>query len=77
MFSNNDISALWLTFQAASLATVLLLLLGTLLAWWLARTESRWKGICNALIALPLVLPPTCLGFIFWRCSVPTGRSAA
>jgi molybdate transport system permease protein len=63
MFSDDDISALWLTFQVAGLSTVLLLILGTPLAWWLARTPSRWKGVCNALVALPLVLPPTVLGF--------------
>jgi molybdate transport system permease protein len=63
MFSDDDISALWLTFQVAGLSTVLLLILGTPLAWWLARTQSRWKGVCNALVALPLVLPPTVLGF--------------
>jgi molybdate transport system permease protein len=63
MFSDDDIAALWLTFQVAGLTTVLLLLLGTPLAWWLARTESWGKGIVNALIALPLVLPPTVLGF--------------
>jgi molybdate transport system permease protein len=73
MFSDDDISALWLTFQVASLSTVLLLLLGTPLAWWLARTESRWKGIMNALIALPLVLPPTVLGFYLLVLLGPNG----
>lgn len=63
MLNAADIATLWLTFKVASLATVLMLLIGTPLAWWLARTTSRWKGICNALVALPLVLPPTVLGF--------------
>lgn len=63
MFNDSDISALWLTFKVASLATLIMLLLGTPLAWWLARTTSRWKGVCNALVALPLVLPPSVLGF--------------
>ena len=42
---------------------LLLLLIGTPIAWWLARTRSRWKGAVGALVALPLVLPPTVLGF--------------
>ncbi|PPD34450.1 MAG: molybdate ABC transporter permease subunit [Methylomonas sp.] len=63
MLSAADIATLWLTFKVASLATLIMLLLGTPLAWWLARTRSRFKGICNALVALPLVLPPTVLGF--------------
>ncbi len=73
MFTDDDISALWLTFQVASLSTVLLLLFGTPLAWWLARTESRGKGIVNALIALPLVLPPTVLGFYLLVLLGPNG----
>lgn len=63
MLDAADISALWLTCKVAGIATLLMLLIGTPLAWWLARTRSRWKGLCNALIALPLVLPPTVLGF--------------
>jgi len=63
MLSEADIATLWLTFKVASLATLIMLMLGTPLAWWLARTTSRFKGICNALVALPLVLPPTVLGF--------------
>jgi molybdate transport system permease protein len=73
MFSDDDISALWLTFQVAGLSTVLLLILGTPLAWWLARTESRWKGVGNALVALPLVLPPTVLGFYLLVLMGPNG----
>ena len=63
MLTATDISALWLTFKVASLTTFILLLLGIPLAWWLSQTRSKWKTICNALIALPLVLPPTVLGF--------------
>jgi len=73
MLSTDDIAALWLTFEVASLATVLLLLFGTPLAWWLARTESRWRGVCNALVALPLVLPPTVLGFYLLLLLGPNG----
>jgi molybdate transport system permease protein len=73
MFNDSDISALWLTFKVASLATLIMLLLGTPLAWWLARTTSRWKGVCNALVALPLVLPPTVLGFYLLILMGPSG----
>ncbi|UVE19431.1 molybdate ABC transporter permease subunit [Pseudomonas sp. LS44] len=58
-----DFAAIWLTIQLATLTTVLLLVLGTPIAWWLARTSSRWKGPVGALVALPLVLPPTVIGF--------------
>jgi molybdate transport system permease protein len=63
MFSGDDLAAVWLTLRLASVVTVLLLLLGTPIAWWLAWTRSRWRGEVNALVALPLVLPPTVLGF--------------
>ena len=56
-------SAVWLTLQLAGLTTLILLLLGTPLAWWLTRTRSWLKGPVSALVALPLVLPPTVLGF--------------
>lgn len=69
----DDFVALWLTCKVASIATVLMLLFGTPLAWWLARTTSRWKGICNALVALPLVLPPTVLGFYLLILMGPNG----
>ncbi len=52
-----------LTFYLASITTVVLLLIGMPLAWWLARTQSRWKPLAEAITALPLVLPPTVLGF--------------
>lgn len=73
MLTAADIATLWLTFKVASLATVLMLILGTPLAWWLARTTSRWKGICNALVAMPLVLPPTVLGFYLLVLMGPSG----
>lgn len=62
-FSADDLSAVWLTLKLAGLTTVLLLLLATPLAWWLARTASRWRAPVGAVVALPLVLPPTVLGF--------------
>jgi molybdate transport system permease protein len=58
-----DFAAIWLTLQLASLTTLVLLLIGTPLAWWLARTRSWLKGPVGAVVALPLVLPPTVIGF--------------
>ena len=55
--------ALKLTVQLAGLTTLLLLLVGTPIAWWLAHTHSRFKGAVGAIVALPLVLPPTVIGF--------------
>lgn len=57
------LSVLWLTIKLAGITTILLLLLATPLAWWLARSESRWKPVVGAIVALPIVLPPTVLGF--------------
>ena len=58
-----DLSALFLTLQLALVVTVILLVIGTPLAWWLAGTRSRVKPVVEALVALPLVLPPTVIGF--------------
>lgn len=63
MFSESDLTALAITLKMALLTTLILLLLGTPLAWWLARTRWRFKFLLEAVIALPLVLPPTVLGF--------------
>jgi molybdate transport system permease protein len=68
-----DLSAITLTLKLAALTTLILLLLGTPLAWWLARTRSAWKGPVGALVALPLVLPPTVLGFYFLVTMGPHG----
>lgn len=73
MLSSADLDTLWLTFKLASLATVLMLLFGTPLAWWLARTHSAWKGVINAIVAMPLVLPPTVLGFYLLVLLGPAG----
>lgn len=62
-FSFEAIQAIWLTLQLASLTTLLLLIIATPLAWWLAHTRSAWRAPIGALVALPLVLPPTVLGF--------------
>jgi len=58
-----DLVALWLSLKLATLTTVSLLILGTPLAWWLARTQSTFKHLIRTLVALPLVLPPTVIGF--------------
>lgn len=61
--SAEDWSAIRLTLELATLSTAILMLIGTPLAWWLAHTRSRWRGAISAVVALPLVLPPTVLGF--------------
>jgi len=73
MLNAADLDTLFLTFRVASLATLLLLLLGTPLAWKLARSRSRWKGVINSVVALPLVLPPTVLGFCLLVLMGPAG----
>jgi len=57
------LEAVWLTFRLATLTTILLLVVGTPLAWWLARSHAWWKEGISAVVTLPLVLPPTVLGF--------------
>ena len=60
---SEDLSAIGLTLRLACITTALLLVLSTPLAWWLARSRSRWRSPVAALVALPLVLPPSVLGF--------------
>lgn len=64
---------LWLTLRLAAVTSLALLLLGTPLAWWLARTHSRFKIPIEATVALPLVLPPTVLGFYLLVALGPQG----
>jgi molybdate transport system permease protein len=71
--SADDLNAIWLTLQLASLTTLLLLVLATPLAWWLARSSSRWRAPVGAVVALPLVLPPTVLGFYLLVTLGPNG----
>jgi len=59
----SDLDAIWLTVKLASLTTLILLVIGTPIAWWLARTRSWLRGPVGAVVALPLVLPPTVIGF--------------
>ena len=68
-----DLGPLWLTLYLAAVTTVILLLLGTPLAWWLATTRSRLKPAVAAVTALPLVLPPTVLGFYLLLAMGPNG----
>jgi len=63
VLSDVDLAAVWLTLKLATITTMILLIVGTPIAWWLARTGSKWKGVIGAVVALPLVLPPTVLGF--------------
>ena len=58
-----DLSALWVSVRLATMTVIVLLIVGTPLAWWLAHTRVRWRPIVEAAIALPIVLPPTVLGF--------------
>ena len=62
-----------LTLQLAAVTTGIALLVGTPLAWWLARSKARWKEVVAALVALPLVLPPTVLGFYLLLLLGPSG----
>ena len=73
MFSEGDVTAIFLTLRLATTVTLILLVLGAPLAWWLARTDSRLKGPIGALVALPLVLPPTVLGFYLLLTLGPNG----
>jgi molybdate transport system permease protein len=68
-----DLQAITLTLELASLTTVLLLLVGTPIAWWLTHTRSKLKGIVGAVVALPLVLPPTVIGFYLLVLMGPNG----
>ncbi len=73
MPSDPDLAALALTLQLATITTLILLALGTPLAWWLARTPWRYRFVLESLIALPLVLPPTVLGFYLLIALGPNG----
>src|SRR5215212_1814906 len=71
--ARDDLQAIWLTLKLAASTTVLLLMLAAPLAWWLARTGSRLRAPVTALVALPLVLPPSVLGFYLLVAFGPQG----
>jgi molybdate transport system permease protein len=73
VLSDTDWSAIRLTLELASVTTLLLLVIGTPIAWWLARTRSAWKGAVGAVVALPIVLPPTVIGFYLLVAMGPQG----
>jgi len=69
----SDLQSIWLTLQVATLTTAILALVGTPIAWWLARTRSWLKTPVSALVALPIVLPPSVLGFYLLVAMGPHG----
>lgn len=73
MLSTEDIEAIWLTIKLASVVTLLLLIIGTPVAWWLVRSRAWWKGLVASVVALPLVLPPSVLGFYLLLAMGPQG----
>ncbi|MFT5307472.1 MAG: molybdate transport system permease protein [Gammaproteobacteria bacterium] len=73
LLAPSDVDAIVLTAKLASVVTFLLLLIGTPLAWWLARTSSIFKTPVSALVTLPLILPPTVLGFYLLIAMGPEG----
>lgn len=73
MLGADDWAAIRLTLELAAVTTLILLLLGTPLAWWLARSQSRWRPVIGAITTLPLVLPPTVIGFYLLLLLGPQG----
>ena len=73
MFNEADLTALLITVKLAVITTVILLVIGTPVAWWLAKSRWRFKFIFEAIVALPLVLPPTVLGFYLLIALGPDG----
>ncbi|MBL1420922.1 MAG: molybdate ABC transporter permease subunit [Alphaproteobacteria bacterium] len=71
--SQTDMAAIWLTLRLASTVTLLLLLIGTPMAWWLSQTRSKLKAPIAAFLALPLILPPTVIGFYLLVAMAPDG----
>ena len=70
---SSDLAAVWLTLKLATIVTVLLLIIGTPIAWWQTRTRSALKGVIGGVVPLPLVLPPTVLGFYLLTTMGPNG----
>ena len=77
MLSPEIWTAVRLTIELAALTTIILIVVGTPVAWWLARSRARWKEAVAAVVALPLVLPPTVLGFYLLVTLGPSGPGGA
>ncbi len=73
LLNDSDLQAIWLTVRLAGIVTLILLLVGTPIAWWLARSKAWWKGPVGAVVAMPLVLPPSVLGFYLLLAMGPNG----
>ncbi len=73
MLDHEALQAIWLTVRLSAVVTLILLAIGTPIAWWLAQTCSRWKVPVGAIVALPLVLPPSVLGFYLLLAMGPHG----
>ena len=73
MLDAEALQALWLTLQLSTVVTLILLVIGTPIAWWLVQTRSWLKRPIGALVALPLVLPPSVLGFYLLLAMGPQG----
>lgn len=77
MFSDANLTAIILTLKLATIVTLLLLLIGTPLAWWLSRSKSWIRGPVSALVSLPIVLPPSVIGFYMLLAMGPQGPIGA
>ncbi|GHA11456.1 molybdenum ABC transporter permease subunit [Oceanisphaera arctica] len=73
LLSPDDLAALLLTLRLAAVTVLVLLLIGMPLAWWLSQSRCRFKTLVEAVVALPLVLPPTVLGFYLLLALGPNG----
>ena len=73
LLSHEDMQAFWVTLKLAAITTLLLLLIGTPLAWWLKIRKTWYRAVIEAIIAMPLVLPPTVLGFYLLVAFAPQG----
>ena len=71
--SDADLQAIWLTVRLSAIVTLILLAIGTPIAWWLARAKAWWRIPIGAVVALPLVLPPSVLGFYLLLAMGPDG----
>ena len=73
MSPNALFQPLWLSLQLAAITTVILMMVATPIAWWLAQSSSRWRPLVQTVVALPIVLPPTVMGFYLLIVFGPAG----